>query len=572
MAVHNKQIAEIFYNLADLLEIEGENPFRVRAYRNAARVINGLSQNVSDLIIEGKDLTELPGIGDAIAIKIETIVKTGKLPALEDIEKRIPHVLAEMMRIPGLGPKKIKALHEKLHINSMEKLLHAIEKGKVRQLPGFSEKTELMIKSGVKRLSTTSKRLPRVDAKHIAEPIIAYLQKAPGIKKVIIAGSYRRRKETVGDLDILVTANQGEKVINYFVNFDDVKKVLSKGRTRSTVILLSNLQVDLRVVPQQSYGAALHYFTGSKAHNIAIRKMGVNKKLKINEYGVFKGKKRIAGKTESEVYRQVGLPYIEPELREDHGEIEAAKKKRLPKLIQLKDIRGDLHCHSKATDGRDTIEAMSRAAAELGYQYIALTDHSKHLTVAHGLNKKRLLQQIKQIDRLNEKLKNIVILKSIELDILENGSLDLPNDILKQLDLTVCSVHYKFNLSRKKQTERIIRAMDNPHFNILAHPTGQLLQKRDPYEIDVEKVMLAAKERGCFLELNAQPERMDLNAVYCKMAKEIGLKIAISTDSHSTDNLKLMTFGIDQARRGWLEKKDVINTRTLLQLRKLLKR
>jgi DNA polymerase (family 10) len=387
-----------------------------------------------------------------------------------------------------------------------------------------------------------------------------------------IAGSYRRRKETVGDLDILATCKKGSKVMDSFVEYEDVEKVLSKGKTRSSVVLRSGIQVDLRVVPQVSYGAALHYFTGSKEHNIAVRKMGVKKNLKINEYGVFRGEKRIAGKTEKEVYKQVALAYIEPELRENRGEIEAAKKGQLPPLIKLKDIRGDLHTHTKSTDGRYKLEDMAKAAEKRGYEYFAVTDHSKHVTVAKGLNAERLARQIEEIDRLNQKMKGIRILKSIEVDILEDGSLDLPDSVLKELDLVTASVHYKFNLSQEKQTERIIKAMDNPLVNIFCHPTGRLINERRPYEVNIERLLEAAQERGCFLELNAHPDRLDLNDAHCKLAKDMGVKVAISTDAHSIDDLDLMRFGISQARRGWLEAEDVLNTRRWEELKKLLKR
>jgi DNA polymerase (family 10) len=348
--------------------------------------------------------------------------------------------------------------------------------------------------------------------------------------------------------------------------------VLSQGTTRSSVILRAGVQVDLRVVSQASYGAALLYFTGSKAHNIALRRMAVNKKLKINEYGVFKGKKRVAGRTEEDVYKQVGLPYIEPELREDRGEIEAARQNRLPRLIGLDDIRGDLHSHSKSTDGRYSLEDMAEAASQLGYEYLASTDHSKHVTVARGLNVRRLSRQIKEIDRLNGKLRRLRVLKSIELDILEDGRLDLPDDILKELDLVICSIHYKFNLSREKQTDRIIKAMDNPYFHIFCHPSGRLINERRPYEVDMEKIIAAARKKGCYLELNAHPDRLDLTDIHCKLAKDSGVKVAISTDAHRLDDLKFMRFGIGQARRGWLEPEDVLNTRSWKELEKLLQR
>jgi DNA polymerase (family 10) len=392
------------------------------------------------------------------------------------------------------------------------------------------------------------------------------------VKQVIVAGSYRRRKETVGDLDILVTCEKGSPVMKGFVEYDEVDAVISRGTTRSTVSLRSGLQVDLRVVAEASYGAALYYFTGSKAHNIAVRTIAVKKKLKINEYGVFKGKRRVAGRTEKEVFKAVGLRYIEPELRENRGEIEAAQKNRLPHLVSVSDIRGDLHVHTKATDGHHSLQEMAEAAKKLGYAYLAITDHSKHLSVAHGMDEARLRRQLHAIDRLNAKLKGIRVLKGVEVDILEDGTLDIRDSVLKQLDLTVGAIHGGFGLSRSKQTERAIRAMDNPYFNLLAHPTGRLINQRGAYELDMERVMEAALERGCYLELNGHPDRLDLNDVQCRMAKDMGLKLAISTDAHATSNLQYMRFGVDQGRRGWLEPTDVLNTRPWRELKRLLAR
>ncbi len=571
--MHNAEIAEMFNRLADLLEIEGANPFRVRAYRNAARAVGGMSKSMADLVSQGQDLSELPNIGKDLAEKIATIVKTGTLPLLDEVEERTPSALSDLMKIGGLGPKRVKVLYKQLGIESAEGLKRAAEEGKIRDLEGFGTKTEQMI---LERLpgarSKEEKRHRLIDAEEIVEPLVGYLKESEGPKGIAVAGSYRRRKETVGDLDILVTAKKGSSIMDRLVEYDEVSDVISHGTTRSTVVLRSGMQVDVRVVPEVSYGAALQYFTGSKAHNIAVRKLAGKKGLKINEYGVFRGDKRVAGKTEHEVYKKVGLRFIEPELREDRGEIEAARKGRLPGLVTLEDMRGDLHCHTNATDGHDSLEKMVRGAAELGLDYIAICDHSKHLTVANGLDEKRLLKQIKAIDSLQEKFDQIGILKSIELDILTDGTLDLPDDVLKELDLTVCAVHYKFNLTRKQQTERIIRAMDNPHFNILAHPTGRMIGEREPYEVDLEKVIEAAAERGCFLEVNAHPERLDLTDDGCKLAKDTGVKVAISTDAHSTADLELMRYGVGQARRGWLEPNDVINTRSWRELKKLLKR
>jgi DNA polymerase (family 10) len=416
------------------------------------------------------------------------------------------------------------------------------------------------------------KRLRLSDVEEIGEALLEYLRGVEGVKQATIAGSYRRRQETVGDLDMLVTCRRGSPVMERFVQYEDVAEVVSRGKTRSTVKLRSDLQVDLRVVAAVSYGAALHYFTGSKAHNIATRKIAVSKKLKINEYGVFRGERRKAGRTEQEVYAQVGLPYIEPELREDRGEIDAARQERLPELITRDDLRGDLHCHTKSTDGKHSLQEMAEAAKAHGYDYLAITDHSKRLTVAQGLDEKRLRQQMREIDQLNERLSGIRLLKGIECDILQDGSLDLDDDVLAELDVVVCSVHSKFDLSADKQTERVIRAMDNPHFHILAHPTGRMIGRRGPHRLDVERTIEAALQRGCFLELNSQADRLDLRDTHCKLAKEMGLKLALSTDSHSRTSLPTIRQGVDQARRGWLEADDVINTRKWGDLKRLLKR
>lgn len=572
MPVHNSEIAATFDELADLLEIEGANPFRIRAYRNAARVIGGQSNSVADMIDGGRDLTRLPGIGEDLAQKIKTIVATGTLPLLEEVSERVPAALSELMRIEGLGPKRVKTLYQELKVDSIEDLKRAAEAGRIQALEGFGKKTEEMIKARIAGLAGAEQRITLNTAEEYAAPLADYLSHTKGVKRLMIAGSFRRRKETVGDLDILITASKGSPVMERFTNYDEVAEVVSHGTTRSTVRLRAGLQVDLRVVPEVSYGAALHYFTGSRAHNIAVRTLGVKCGLKINEYGVFKGDKRIAGRTEREVFERVGLPYIEPELREDRGEIEAAQHGRLPGLLTLNQIRGDLHAHTKATDGHHSLAQMAKAARDRGYEYLAITDHSRRVTVAKGLDKRRLLQQVKEIDRLNEKLDGVRLLKSIELDILPDGGLDLPDEVLDALDLTVCSVHSKFDLSARQQTDRIIRAMDNPHFNILAHPSGRLINERPAVEVDLERLMQAAKERGCILEVNGQPQRMDLTDTACKLAKDMGLKVAVCTDAHSTDQLDYMRYAVSQARRGWLEKADVVNAYPLSKLLKLLRR
>jgi DNA polymerase (family 10) len=572
MLVHNTDIAAIFNQLADLLEIEGANPFRIRAYRNAARTIDGLPQGAASLVAECQDLSELPGIGKDLAGKIKEIVETGHLSLLEEEKRRVPGELAELAELPGLGPKRVKVLHDQLGIKNLKELEESARAGKIHRLSGFGLKTQEKILQEVEQRVGVEKRIRLAAAEQIAEPFLKYLQEFEGVKEAVIAGSYRRRKETVGDIDILVTSRNGTKVMEHFVTYDEVDQVVSKGQTRATVVLRSGLQVDLRVVPEGSYGAALQYFTGSKAHNIAVRTLAVKKGLKVNEYGVFQGERFLSGRREEEVYQQVGLSYIEPELRENWGEIEAAQKKHLPRLVTIQDIRGDLHCHTKASDGRYSIEDMVKAAQAKGHEYLAITDHTKHVTIANGLDAKRVAKQLEEIDRLNEAFKGFRILKSAEVDILDDGSLDLPNDTLKRLDLTVCSIHYKFKLSRIKQTERIIRAMDNPYFNIFSHPTGRMLTKREPHEIDMERLMDAARERGCYFEVNAQPVRLDLTDVHCKMAKERGVKVVISSDAHRTSDLDFLRFGIGQARRGWIEPDDVLNTRSWIELQTLIRR
>lgn len=572
MPVHNVEIAQTLNKLADLLEIEGANAFRVRAYRNAAHLVESLPKSVSDMVAANEDLSELPGIGEALAKKLKELVETGHLGALEQEEKRVPPALSDLMKIPGLGPRRVHELFEMLKITDLPSLEHALREGKIRNLEGFGEKTETRIREYLDRKTQTTSRMLLVTAEQVVESLLKTLHGVKGVKHVVPAGSFRRRQETVGDVDILATCADSAEIMRRFVGYEDVAEIIAHGETRSSVILRSGLHVDLRVVPEESYGAALHYFTGSKAHNIAIRARALQAGLKINEYGVFHGEERVGGATESEVYAAVQLPYIEPELREDRGEIEAAEKGRLPHLVALADIRGDLQSHSTATDGQAGIAEMAKAARKRGYEYLAITDHSQRMTMVHGLNATRLAQQIKEIDRLNEKLSGFRILKSIEVDILENGGLDLADDILKELDVVVGAVHSLFTLSREKQTERIMRAMDNPYFHIFAHPSGRLIGERDAYAVDLERLLHAAKECDCFMELNAHPMRLDLNDAYCRMAKEIGVKIVISTDSHNPLSLDFMRFGVGQARRGWLEKDDVLNTRPWEAVRKLLKR
>ncbi|MGC9397965.1 MAG: DNA polymerase/3'-5' exonuclease PolX [Anaerolineae bacterium] len=572
MPMQNAEIAALFDELADLLEIEGANRFRVRAYRHAARTVAEHPRDMSELVAAGEDLTALPGIGKELAAKIQEMVETGRLSALEKVKQRTPGSLTRLLKIEGLGPKRVQTLYEVLGITNLEDLELAAKQGRIRELHGFGAKLEQKILDDLARARKEEARTRLDVAESLIEPLVAYLRALEGVMRVEVAGSYRRRKETVGDVDILAIGEDGAAIIQQFVKYEAVETVVSQGETRSTVLLRSGLQVDLRVVPQESYGAALLYFTGSKAHNVALRTLAVKQNYKINEYGVFRDDERVAGETETEVYRLLDLAYIEPELRENRGELQAAKAGRLPRLLTIDDIRGDLQMHTTGSDGKASLEEMVRAAQVLGYEYIAITDHSAYLGMVQGLDADALARQIDAIDALNDRLENFHVLKSIEVDILEDGSLDLPNEILQRLDLRICSIHSKFRLPREKQTERILRAMDNPYFNILAHPTGRRIGERPPYALDMERVMTAALERGCYLEINAHPERLDLNDIHAKMAQEMGLKLAISTDAHSVNGLRNMRFGVGQARRGWLEPDDVLNTRPWPELKALLAR
>ena len=569
--VHNAEVATAFEEMADLLEIEGANPFRVRAYRFAARTLRDLPAEVGEMVAKGEDLTSLPGIGDDLAGKIKEILATGTAAALEAQRKRVPATLTELLRIPGLGPKRVKTLAHELKIRSLSELQTAAQAGRVRTLAGFGEKTEQHILDALATRLAEAPRVQRAVAIPSAEALVAYLEQSSGVSRVIAAGSYRRGLETIGDLDILVTAPAGRTVMDRFVAYQEVRDVLAHGATKSSVRLQSGLQVDLRVVPQESYGAALLYFTGSKAHNVVLRQLAQQRGLKLNEYGVFRGDKPVAGETEESVYASLGLPWIPPELREGRGEIDAAKAGRLPHLVDLQDLKGDLHAHTRATDGRNSLPEMAEAARLRGLRYFAITDHSRRLTMAKGLDSARLLQQTEAIDQLNATLSGVTILKGIEVDILEDGSLDLPDEVLGRLDLVVGAVHSRFNLSNRRQTERIMKAMDHPHFSILAHPSGRLIGRREPYEVDMLRIIRKARERRCFLEINAHPERLDLTDIHCRMAKEEGVLLAVNTDAHSMLDLENARFGVGQARRGWLEKADVLNTRSYAELRKLLK-
>jgi DNA polymerase (family 10) len=570
MPVHNEDIAAVFDEVADLLEIEGDNPFRIRAYRNGARALRELGREVRTLTDQGADLTKLAGIGKNLAAKIHEIIDTGHCSTLDKLRKQLPADLTHLLKLPGLGPKRVHALYHELDIHTHEQLERAARDGLIRQLPGFGEKTEARILEALQAHADTGQRIKLAVAARYAESLVAYLQSVRGVEKVDVAGSYRRARETVGDLDILVAAADGRGVIRHFVAYDEVETILSQGSTRATVLLQSGLQVDLRVVTAESYGAALYYFTGSRAHNIAVRRMAQKQGLKLNEYGIYRGRQRIAGGSEAEIFAAIGLPYIAPELRENRGEIEAAHAGLLPKLVELKDLRGDLHAHTRASDGHESLRGMADAAAERGLDYLAITEHSKRLTVAHGLDSKRLLAQLEAIDEFNAGKHGVTLLKGIEVDILEDGSLDLPDAVLEKLDLVIGAVHSGFGLSRARQTKRILHAMDTPSFTLLAHPTGRLIERRAPYDVDMTRIIRHARERGCYLELNANPERLDLLDTHCQLAREEGVLVSINSDAHSAQDFDNLRYGVGQARRGWLEKQDVLNTRKLPALRKLL--
>ena len=578
MPVYNSDIVDIFNEVADLLEIEGANQYRVRAYRNAARTVSTLSRDVSEMVRQGEDLTELSGIGEDLAGKIQEIVETGDLKQLEEIEQRTPPALSKMLDVAGLGPKRVQSIYEELGVTTLKGLRQAAEQGRIRDLHGLGEKTQQKILEDVERWSGEEERTRRDVAEERVEPLLDYLESMDQVERVEAAGSYRRKKETVGDLDVLAISDVGEEVIARFVEYEDVADVVSQGETRSTVIFRSGIHVDLRVVEERSYGAALMYFTGSKQHNITLRNMALDEGLKINEYGVWdteggaSDQTQVAGETEEEIYGLFDLPWISPELREDRGEVEAAQRGELPELVRLEDVRGDLQSHTTSSDGRNTLQEMAEAARDLGREYLAVTDHSAYIGVTQGLEADELARRVDEIDDLNEAMEGIELLKSIEVDVLEDGSLALPDEVLEKLDLVVFAVHSHFDLASDKQTERIIGAMDNPNCNILAHPTGRQIGGRPPYEVDLGRLMDAALERGCFMEVNAQPDRLDLDDVACRMAKERGLKLAISTDAHAVEELRFMRHGVDQARRGWLEARDVLNTRSWEELRELISR
>jgi DNA polymerase (family 10) len=567
----NHEIAAVFERVADLLEFQGANPFRVRAYRNAARTIHDLSESAADIVTDPeRSLTQIAGIGKDLAEKVATLAHTGSLPMLEELLAQTPESVLAILRVPGLGPKRAAQLYQQLKVATLDDLRAACESHKIQDLKGFGAKTEAVILQGLEIASEAGRRILWIEADEHVREILTHMHGCQAVEEIAAAGSYRRGKETVGDLDFLVVTRKVNVVMDHLAKFDGVASILARGDTKMSLRLGPGIQVDLRAVAAKSFGAALQYFTGSKEHNIVLRGRAKARGLKINEYGVFREEKFLAGRTEEDVYATLDLPCFPPELREARREFEWADTGELPKLVEVGDIRGDLHMHSTWTDGQASIEEMAAAAKRRGLKYIAITDHSKRVTMVGGLDARRLRQQWAEIDKLNERLGGITILKGIEVDILERGGLDLPDDVLAEADWVVASIHYGHQQSREQITRRAVEALSNPHVAALAHPTGRLLLERKPYQIDMEAVMKAARDHGKLLELNAHPSRLDLDDVACAAAKSYGIPIVISTDSHRPEGLSAMRCGVQQARRGGLTKADVANTRTWPQLKKLL--
>lgn len=569
----NAVIAAQFEELAELLELQGANPFRVRAYRNAARTLEALPKDLAHLVAEPDfDLTQLEGIGKDLAEKIETLVTTGSLPQLEELRSQFPPDVLVMLRIPGLGPKKVAALLEELQIHTLADLKAAAEAGRIATLKGFGKKTEQTILEGLAVAEQSGQRVLLSVAKAEADALVAALRAHPAVAEADVAGSCRRRKETCGDLDVLATSSDSAAAMDCLAAHPLVEKVLARGETKQRVRLRTGLELDLRVVPEESYGAAMVYFTGSKEHNIAIRRRAQERGLKINEYGVFRGEQRVAGRTEEEVYQAIDLPWIPPELRENRGEIELAENGRLPKLIEVADIQGDLHMHTTATDGRATIQEMAEAAKARGLKYIAITDHSKRVSMAHGLDATRLRAHWKAIDKVRGKVSGIEILRGIECDILEDATLDLDDDVLSEADLVIAVLHYGLKQPRAQIQQRLLNAVRNPNVDIIGHPSGRLIGRRPAADVDYEELFRAAADHGVMLEINASPERLDLDDVQAAAARSHGIPLVIDTDSHSTEGFESLQFGVFQARRAGLTKADVANTRSFAQFRKLLRR
>jgi len=558
----NAILSELFNEMADIMEILGEDRFRINSYRKVGRVIGDMPRDVETLLATGQ-LAKTPGIGKSSLAKIEEFVKTGTITAHRHLLKKIPPKLLELLTVPGMGPKGVKAVYEKLDVTSIAKLKSAIKNGSLATLPGFGDKKAAAIVRGIEFLEKSTGRIRLDQALEAAELVKIFLQGLSGIKIIQTAGSLRRWAETIGDVDILVAAKKGEQIVQAFTSAGFVQEVLAAGPTKGSAIIQTAtipVHVDVRVVPQESFGAAAQYFTGSKEHNVRLREIAIKAKLKLNEYGLFKGERIVAGPVEKEIYKKLGLDYIEPLLREDRGEVEAAKNNSLPELIELVDVKGDFHVHTNASDGDCNLTEIVQAAKDIGYKYICITDHSRSSAIANGLSAERLAKQIKQIHKLNEKLKGITILAGTEVDILANGSLDFDDKLLAELDFVIAAIHSGLASPREKVTSRTLKAMDNPYVNCIAHPTGRLIGQREAMDIDIAAVIRHAAKTHTALEVNANPWRLDLKDTHCRMAIEAGVKLAIGTDAHSVAGLGLMGFGVATAARGWATKADVFNT------------
>ena len=584
--MENIEIAGILEELGNLLEIQGSNPFRIRAYRNAVLTVRGLTRPLAAMVEEGEDLTALDAIGKDMSAHIVELIQTGELARLVEVSAEIPRSLVQLVKLDGVGPKKAKKLWESLGVTTVEELEVALKEGRVESLEGFGATSVKKILTSIEDFRRYSGRFLLSKVDELVEPLLAHMREAPGVERIEVAGSFRRRKETIGDVDLLIQAElPAPAVMEHFTGFGSVERIVSAGDTRGSVVLRSGLEVDLRVIPGRSFGAALHYFTGSKEHNIAVRQIAQRQGLRVNEWGVFRvpegvdpddvGKEdgeRVAGETESSVFEVLGMGWVPPVLRENRGEVKAALDNSLPDLVTLEDIQGDLHMHSTWSDGKASVEEMARACVARGYRYLAISDHSPALAMVGGITPERAVDQWEEIARVQEGLDGITIFKSLEVDILRDGSLDMTDEVLEALDLVLVSVHSLMEMDRVLMTDRVIAAIQHPQVDILAHPTGRLLGRREPFQLEMEEVLQAARDLDVAVEINANPNRLDLNDVHAHRAKELGVKVCISTDAHSVQRLDHMSYGVDQARRAWLNKGDVLNTMTQPQFREWLER
>jgi len=566
----NRELARIFTDIADLLDIKGENRFRILSYLRAADTITNLPEQLADIVAQGRDPSEFPGIGEAISKKILEALQTGKVTFLEELKQELPASLLELLRVRGVGPKAVKAVYEQLGVTTLDELQAAAEADRLSALPGFGKRSQKKVLEAIGDLRGSLGRFRLDEALATAEELVAYLGTLRGTRELVPAGSLRRRRETVGDLDLLVTCTDPEAVMEHLVAYRSIREVLAKGETKTSVVLTSGMQVDVRVVPEESFGSVLCYFTGSKDHNVALREMARRQGLKLSEYGLFRGEVVVAGRTEEEVHQALGLAYIPPELRENRGEVEAAGTGALPHLLTASDLLSDLHVHTSWSDGAASVEEMARAAKALGYRLLAITDHSKAVRIAGGLDEKRLRKQMAEIEAVRRRVKGITILAGVEVDILGDGSLDLGAELLQELDLVIGAVHSRFEMNREEMTERIVTALSSGLIHVLAHPTGRLIGSRPPYKVDLDAVFETARRHHVAMELNAHPARLDLSDIYLRRAKELGVKVALGTDAHSPGDLELMKFGVFTARRGWLEKGDVLNAETPAALKRRL--